>query len=53
MQNWESLIAERSRPAERMAESIATEAERERKRKYEHSQKRKASQNSGQEDATL
>ena len=43
MQNWESLIAERSRPAERMAESIAAEAERERKRKYEHSQKRKAS----------
>ena len=43
MQNWESLIAERSRPAERMAESIAKEADLERRRKYDQSPKRKAS----------
>jgi len=43
MQNWESLIAARSRPAERMAESIAKEADLERRRKYDKSPKRKAS----------
>lgn len=43
MQNWESLIAERSRPAERMAESIAKESDLERRRKYDQSPKRKAS----------
>lgn len=42
MQNWESLIAARSRPAERMAESIAKEADLERRRKYDKSPKRKA-----------
>ena len=42
MTNWESLIAERSRPAERMAESIAKEADLNRRRAYDNTQKRKA-----------
>ena len=42
MTNWESLIAERSRPSERMAESIAKEADLKRRREYDNTPKRKA-----------
>lgn len=42
MTNWESLIAERSRPAERMAKSIAKEADLKRRRAYDSTPKRKA-----------
>lgn len=41
-EDWESLIAERSRPAERMAKSIAKEADLKRRRAYDSTPKRKA-----------
>lgn len=41
MQNWETLIVERSRPAERMAESIAKEADLKRRRAYDSTSRRK------------